>query len=226
MDNDITILIDQYLRGEMSAEEEIRFKQEIENNSNLKQQVKDHLLLVKGVRQVMKQKDEDIIRSASSNSTKTIVKLSWIKLTSIAAVIALCIVVGHDAFYTISANRYAQQLSVSIQNDCLVYTTRSAGDEEISKEIAVLFANVSSKEDLENTIAKLSKLYTLSRDEYVDYVDDFTTQIGIQLAIAYMHIGDYNAAVNALECVVEDNPNAKDAQVLMRKIKSIFFAKF
>lgn len=226
MDNDITILIDQYLRGEMSAEEEIRFKQEIENNSNLKQQVKDHLLLVKGVRQVMKQKDEDIIRSASSNSTKTIVKLSWIKLTSIAAVIALCIVVGHDAFYTISANRYARQLSVSIQNDCLVYTTRSAGDEEISKEIAILFANVSSKEDLENTIAKLSKLYTLSRDEYVDYVDDFTTQIGIQLAIAYMHIGDYNAAVNALECVVEDNPNAKDAQVLMRKIKSIFFAKF
>ena len=225
MENDITALIDRFLRGEMSIDEETKFKKEIQGDSALKQQVREHLLMVRGIHRVMKEQDDKIINSTYATNKKMPSKLQWLKISSIAAAIALLVVVGHDIFYIHSTKNYTDSLSKSLSDNPEFIVSRGNSDDMLNIKLSSLFANVASKENLDTTIIELSELYGQSRDEYVDYIDDFTTQIGIQLAIAYIYNNEYKAAKEVLECVVEDNPNAKDAQILLQKIKSLLFAK-
>lgn len=225
MENDITALIDRFLRGEMSIDEETKFKKEIQGDSALKQQVREHLLLVRGIHRVMKEQDDKIINSTYATNKKMPSKLQWLKISSIAVAITLLVVVGHDIFYMRSTHNYANILSQTSTYAYKFQVSRGNSDDMLNIKLSSLFANVASKENLDTTIIELSELYAQSRDEYVDYIDDFTTQIGIQLAIAYIYNNEYKAAKDVLECVVEDNPNAKDAQILLQKIKSILFAK-
>ena len=225
MENDIADLIDRFLRGEMSIDEETNFKKEIQGDPALKQQVKEHLLLVRGIHHVMKEQDDKIINSIYATNKKISPKLQWLKISSIAAAIALLIIVGHDVFYIHSTNNYADSLSQSLSYNLEFIVSRGNCDDMLDIKLFSLFANVASKENLDVTITELSELYAQSRDEYVDVIDNFTTQIGTQLAIAHIYDNDYKAAKDVLECVVEDNPNAEDAQILLQKIKSILFAK-
>ena len=225
MENDVTALIDRFLRGEMSIDEETKFKKEIQGDPALKQQVKEHLLLVRGIHHVMKEQDDKIINSIYATNKKISPKWQWLKISSIAAAIALLVVVGHDILYIHSTHDYADYLSQSSSYNPEFIVSRGSCDDILAIKLFSLFADVASKENLDTTIIELSELYAQSRDEYVDYIDDFTTQIGIQLAIAYIYNNEYKAAKDVLECVVEDNPNAKDAQILLQKIKSILFAK-
>ena len=80
MENDITALIDRFLRGEMSIDEETKFKKEIQGDPALKQQVKEHLLLVRGIHHVMKEQDDKIINSIYATNKKISPKWRWLKI--------------------------------------------------------------------------------------------------------------------------------------------------
>lgn len=79
MENDITALIDRFLRGEMSIDEETKFKKEIQGNPALNQQVKEHLLLVRGIHHVMKEQDDKIINSIYATNKTLILYMQQIK---------------------------------------------------------------------------------------------------------------------------------------------------
>ena len=53
--------IDRFLKGKMSAEEEQQFKTEIGQNLELKQQVREYLYLIRGIKQVKSQEEQKII---------------------------------------------------------------------------------------------------------------------------------------------------------------------
>ena len=80
--------IDRFLKGQMSAEEEQQFKTEIRQNPGLKQQVREHLYLIRGIRQVKAQEEYEILQNVGS---KLLVsrKRSWLKIASIAASVAI-----------------------------------------------------------------------------------------------------------------------------------------
>lgn len=55
--------IDRFLKGQMSTEEEQQFKTEIGQNPELKKQVREHLYLIRGIKQVKGQEEKSLIQN-------------------------------------------------------------------------------------------------------------------------------------------------------------------
>lgn len=189
--------IDRFLKGKMSAEDEQQFKTEIGQNPELKQQVREHLYLIRGIKQVKSQEEQKIIQKEQHEQKVTPLRKNWIKITSIAASIAVIMVLsgieGSRLYYRHEIRQYAYNASVGVMSD---FTASSRGtiDEETKVHLTDLFTNAQEGKDLPETIAELSQLYALTKDDYVDIEDDYAYQIGWFLAVAYINNKDYEKA--------------------------------
>lgn len=216
MENNYSELIDRFLRNQMTEDEARDFKHHIETNPEMKQQVRDHVLLIRAIRETQAEKDKQIIDSVlreSSQSRRTLG--SYVRYFAVAASFALLVVVGHDLFYSYSANQLAGELSSQTIAQYQSMTMRGVEDEDVAS-LEVLYRNVEQGEDLDETIEQLSVLYAISKDEYVDAVDDYATQIGMELAIAYYKNGEKDNAVSILDALIAENQENKDA-IRLRK---------
>lgn len=216
MENNYSELIDRFLRNQMTEDETRDFKHQIETNSELRQQVRDHVLLIRAIRETQAEKDKQIIDSVFRESSQPRRTLgSYVRYFAVAASFALLVVVGHDLFYSYSANQLAGELSSQTIAQYQSMTMRGVDDEDVAS-LDALFRNVEQGEDLDETIEKLSVLYAISRDEYVDAVDDYATQIGMELAIAYHKNGEKDKSVSVLDALIAENQENKDA-IRLRK---------
>ena len=194
--------IDRFLKGKMSAEEEQQFKTEIGQNPELKKQVHEHLYLIRGIKQVKSQEEQKIIQKVQHEQKVTPLRRNWIKITSIAASIAFIMVLsgieGSRLYYRHEIRQYAYNASVGVMSD---FTASSRGtiDEETKIHLTDLFTNAQEGKDLPETIAELSQLYALTKDDYVDIEDDYAYQIGWFLAVAYINNRDYKKAKNIIQ---------------------------
>lgn len=215
-DNIYSEQIDRFLHNKMTNEEMQMFKQQVESDSKLKQQVREHLLLIQAIRETQAEKDKAIIDSVTLSTTSTTTKhLRPIRYWSIAASIALLFVAGHDVYYHLMSNQLMNDLSAQIEEQYQNVSIRGVEDEDIVS-LRELFANVDKKENLDYTIASLSTLYDISKDEYVDAIDDFSSQIGIELAIACYRNGERRKAIDILDTIIKEYPDNKDA-IRLRK---------
>jgi hypothetical protein len=210
--------IDRFLKGKMSAEEEQQFKTEIGQNPDLKQQVREHLYLIRGIKQVKSQEEQKIIQKEQHEQKVTPLRRNWIRITGIAASIAIIMVLtgieGSRLYYRHEIRQYAYNASVGVMSD---FTASSRGtiDEETKVHLTDLFTNAQEGKDLAETIVELSRLYDLTKDEFVDIEDDFAYQIGWFLAVSYINDGDYEKAleiINNIESEYPDNENIKSIQ--------------
>ena len=188
--------IDRFLKGKMTTDEEIRFKAEIARNAELKQLVRNHLYLIRGIRQVKTQEEQELLKPKKP----TLVvprRRSWIRISSIAATIAAVVILsgigGSNLYYRHEVRQYAYNTSVEVLSDFAVATRGAVSEEEMNR-LTTLFSNAQEGKDLPYTIEELSKLYALTKDDYVDAEDDYVFQIGWFLITAYINNGDYNAA--------------------------------
>jgi len=217
--------IDRFLKGKMSAEEEQQFKKEIGQNPELKQQVREHLYLIRGIKQVKSQEEQKIIQKEQHEQKVTPLRRNWIKITSIAASIAFIMVLsgieGRNIYYTHELRQYAYNESVGVISD-FTAACRGAMDENTKAHLIDLFTNAQEGKDLPATIAELSELYTLTKDDFVDIEDDYTYQIGWFLAIAHVNNKEYNSAlkiIDDLRCNYADDEQLNTFRIqLMRKI--------
>ena len=85
--------IDRFLKGKMSAEEEQQFKKEIGQNPELKQQVREHLYLIRGIKQVKSQEEKSLMQKQPTCSKIIPLRRNWIRITGIAASIAVIMVI-------------------------------------------------------------------------------------------------------------------------------------
>lgn len=215
--------IDRFLHNKMTNEEMQMFKQQVESDSKLKQQVREHLLLIQTIRETQAEKDKAIIDSVTSVVAPTTTKhIRPIRYWSIAASIALLFVAGHDVYYHLMSNRLADNLSIKIEEQYQNVSMRGVEDEDVVS-LKELFANVDKKENLDYTIASLSTLYNISKDEYVDAIDDFSSQIGIELAIACYRNGERRKAIDILDTLIKENPDNKDAIRLRKYMKLLIW---
>lgn len=225
MENNYLELIDRFLRNQMTEDEVRDFKHQIETNPELKQQVRDHVLLIRAIRETQAKKDKQIIDSVLRESSQPRRTLgSYVRYFAVAASLALLVVVGHDLFYSYSASQLAGELSSQTIAQYQSMTMRGVEDEDVAS-LEVLYRNVEQGEYLDETIEKLSALYAISKDEYVDAVDDYAPQIGMELAIAYIKNYQYDAAENVLDEIVRNNPDNQAADKMLKCCKSIIFMK-
>lgn len=213
--------IDRFLKGKMSAEEEQQFKTEIGQNPELKQQVREHLYLIRGIKQVKSQEEQKIILQEQHEQKVTPLRRNWIKITSIAASIAFIMVLsgieGSRLYYRHEIRQYAYNASVGVMSD---FTASSRGtiDEETKVHLTDLFTNAQEGKDLAETIDELSRLYVLTKDEFVDIEDDYTYQIGWFLAVSYINDGDYEKALEIISNIESEYPDNEDIKSIQKQL--------
>ena len=213
--------IDRFLKGKMSAEEEQQFKTEIGQNPELKQQVREHLYLIRGIKQVKSQEEQKIILQEQHEQKVTPLRKNWIKITSIAASIAFIMVLsgieGSRLYYRHEIRQYAYNASVGVMSD-FAASSRGTIDEETKVHLTDLFTNAQEGKDLAETIDELSRLYVLTKDEFVDIEDDYAYQIGWFLAVAYINNRDYEKALDIISTLDSEYPDNEDIKSIQKQL--------
>ncbi len=223
-----------YLKGRMTPQEEQAFMQELNNNPELKARAVALARLVKGMKEVGKTQDEDVIgailaagendvksvaRNVTTRKAKVIPMRTVAKWLSMAASILLVVWLGigyHDYRTTTGlGEEYGTMFSTSP-------LTRGAGEpSEVDTRLAQLFDNVANKNELDNTLHELSLCWELSTQEtYNDYTD-YAPEIGWNLAIGYLKDNNRKQAKATLEKLTEVVPEGtaigdKSRELLMK----------
>lgn len=208
-----------YLKGKMTPQEEQAFMQELENNPELKARAVALARLVKGMKEVGKARDEDVIgailaadendvksvaRNATTRKAKVVPMRTMAKWLSMAASILLVVWLGigyHDYRTTTSlGEEYGSQFTTS-------QLSRGAEEPtEVDTRLAQLFDNVANKKDLDNTLHELSLCWELSTQETFNDYTDFAPEIGWNLAIGYLKDNNRKQAKATLQKLIEVAP--------------------
>ena len=213
--------IDRFLKGQMSAEEEQQFKTEIGQNPKLKQQVREHLYLIRGIKQVKSQEEKSLIQNNQHAQKIIPLRRNWIRITSIAASIAVIMVLtgieGSRLYYQHEIRQFAYNTSVGVMTD-FAAASRGTMDEETKAHLTDLFTNAQEGKDLAETIDELSRLYVLTKDEFVDIEDDYAYQIGWFLTVAYINDGDYEKALEIINNIESEYPDNEDIKSIQKQL--------
>ena len=205
-----------YLKGKMTPQEEQAFLKELNNNPELKARAVALARLVKGMKEVGKTQDENVIgailaadendmksvaRNATTRKAKVVPMRTMATWLSMAASILLVVWLGigyHDyRTTTCLGEEYGTQFTTS-------QLTRGAGEpSEVDTRLAQLFDNVANKKDLDNTLHELSLCWELSTQEtYNDYTD-YAPEIGWNLTIGYLKDNNRKQAKAILEKLID-----------------------
>lgn len=198
-----------YIKGEMSAEEEQQFFQEIEDNLELKEKAIITARLVKGLKQVGEEQDEGVRRvflASSEPGVEIITKqvthkraktLPIRKTTTWIAVAASVICFVWFGIDNQGTKMCAEYSDVSpFDNSSGVRGSDSMAE---VKKLEKLFASVENGENLDKTIHELSLYWELSNLETANEYTDYAADIGWYLAIAYLKDNNKKEAMKVLE---------------------------
>lgn len=252
MDKDNEILMDgiderieAFLRGEMSAEEEIAFKQEIRQNPDLRNCVMAMTSLIHGLRLKNDATKMKIIREEIENEqrykeeARLIIKkckksiarpiIWW--ACSIAAVFAIFF--GIKAFLqedivatsTPTGHQYAQlEEIVSPYYNQYDMTTISRGDVDSTTvaHLYTLFSQIQESRNMSGIIKELDPIYQSLDEDYTYH--PWANDIAWNLALAYIKDDQINKAILILEKIKQDNPDTSlynKADEIIRKLSNL-----
>lgn len=185
--------INRYLHGEMTQEEEVLFEEDLANDETLRRQAEAMARIVKGMETVGKEHDKEYIQKMKEASRKRLSPVWWM---SIAAGLVILLTIGYHFYDRSQTIALGQQYACVFPTETII---RGEEDEEVINTLTALFDNATSGEDLDNTIARLTELWALSKsDTYNDYTT-YEPYIGWNLAIAYLRNNDKKEA----KCVLE-----------------------
>lgn len=203
--------ISAYMRGNMSKEEEAAFMADIKADEMLRARAVAMGYLVKALNDVGNERDKELMDAMMTTTDgdgkrialramhkAKIVELwhRYIKVAAVAATVLVLCVVGYQYFDYRSTTGLANQYASAFGNERLY--VRGTENTIVTKELDVLFANVSKGNDLDTTTCRLALLWELSTMEtYNDYTD-YMPIIGWNLAIAYLKDNDKDDARTVL----------------------------
>lgn len=207
--------IESFLRGEMTAEEEAAFKQEIHQNPELRSRAMAMTSLIKGLRDKNTTREVAVIKE---NSAKSRVRpiLWWVG--SVAAVFALIFGVYKD-------NRY-RMLDATVSPYYTEYDMSdiSRGDVDSATVVHLygLFSQIQENRSVSDIIKELEPIYNSLDDDFT--YNAYANDIAWNLALAYVKDDQIDKAVTILQKLKADNPDAPislKAQELLRKISEL-----
>ena len=210
-----------YLKGRMTAEEEYAFIEELKTNPELKSKAVAMARMVKGMKEVGKQMDEettnsilasnqfeiediatDVSRGRRKGKVVSLRKVaSWL---SMAASVALIVWAGIGYKDYRQTTRLGEQYATTFSFEQLTRGAEEHTDAEV--KLAKLFENIANKTDLDETLHDLSLCWELStQDTYNDYTN-YAPEIGWNLAIGYLKDNKRKEANITLEKLIEVAP--------------------
>lgn len=209
--------IEAFLRGEMIAEEEAAFKQEIRQDPELRSRAMTIASLIKGVKAKESERENDAINSVvKSNQSKLRPVLWW--ACSVAAVFAIFFGVYKDRRYNMldaTVSPYYTQYNITD-------ISRGETDSVTIVHLYNLFTQIQEKRNVSDVIKELEPIY-ISLDEDFTY-NAYANDISWNLALAYIKDDQIDKAISILEKLQNENPDtpiSTKANELLKKLKEL-----
>lgn len=231
MDKDKDILINEtderiesFLRGNMSAEEEEAFKQEIKESPELRSRAMEMTALIKGFETHESKKEQEVIDSvkpSAANITPQQKTPSRSFIWWACSAAAICVI-----FFSIfKAQRY-KTLDEAIAPYYTQYNmsalSRGDADSVTISHLYSLFNQIPKQRNVTNIIKELEPIYA-SLDSNYTY-NPYANDIAWNLALAYIKDDQIDKAISVLEKLKEDNPEAPisiKAEELLKKLENL-----
>lgn len=204
--------IDAFIRGLMTEEEELAFKQEIQADPDLRAQVMATVSMIRGIREQGLAHDKEIISKYDNSRVRSV--LAW--ACSIAAVIAI--------FFGYSKDKRFNELSGIVSPYYSEYSmseySRGDVDSATVAHLYTLFNNIKEQRNMSKIIEELEPIYA-SLDSDLTY-SAYANDIAWNLALAYIKDDQIDKAVTILDKIEKDNPDtpiAVKAHEILKKLK-------
>lgn len=222
MDKNNEILIDgiderieSFLRGEMTAEEEAIFKQEIRQNPELRSRAMAMTSLIKGLHVQNSAKEATIIKE---NTAKSRVRPLLYWACSVAAVFAIVFGVYKDHRYRMLDATVSQYYTEYDMSD----VSRGDLDSVTTAYLYDLFIKIQENRSVSDIIKELEPIYN-SLDADFTY-NAFANDIAWNLALAYVKDDQIDKAITILQKLKDDNPETpiyNKADELIKKLQDL-----
>ena len=220
--------IEKYLKGQLTAEEEKAFREQLKNDKAFRDEVLATALMIKQMK-LQNQEKERAILEESRKLAIARARRRWIyRISSIAAVL----IIGFFAVKPIYFNFKSDQM---ISQNYAQWSPREEGTtkgasrgeiqagENVIAELTELFDNVGKGKDMKMTTYRLEKALKESETDYEYY--QYTADIVWYLALAYIQENQFGKARTALAAIIEseDPYYLERAEKLYKEIENMYF---
>ena len=207
--------IESFLRGEMNAEEEAAFKQEIRHNPELRNRAMAMTSLIKGLQAQNTAKEAAIIKE---NTAKSRVRpiLWW--ACSVAAVFAIFFGIYKDHRYRMLDATVSPYYTEYDMSDI----SRGDVDSATVVHLYTLFTQIQNNKSTSNIINELELIYYSLDDDFT--YNAYANEIAWYLALAYVKDDQIDKAITILQKLKADNPDTpiyNRADELIKKLQDL-----
>ena len=205
--------IDAFIRGLMTEEEELVFKQEIQADPELRAQVMATISMIRGIREQGSAHDKAIISKYDNSRVRSV--LAW--ACSIAAVIAIFFGYSKDKRFNELSGIVSPYYSEYSMGEC----SRGDVDSATVAHIYTLFNNIKAQRNMSKIIEELEPIYANLDSDFT--YSAYANEIAWNLALAYIKNDQTDKAITILEKLEKNNPDtpiAVKASELKKKLQN------
>lgn len=223
-------LTNRFLKKQLTSEEEAQYLNKLKEIPALRKRAQVIALAVEQMGEVSKEASRDLIGRIGKQSEAAFRRVAqlpakqvrlWPRVARYAAAASVIFFVGFGGY---KYYQYDQTISLGAEYYQPMDAIYRSPEDNTIKELAKVFKNVETGDNLTETITQLTKFYSLAKsDEYSDY-SLYTVDIAWNLAIAHIKDNDRKAAIKILEEIIQDNQGkaiADKAAELIKKIEKI-----
>lgn len=200
--NEMDERIERFLRGEMSTEEEIRFREELKTDADLREHARAISALLKGIQKKGRQHDQEIINEVTSKKSRNNIRRLVLWTLSAAAVIALYFGYNYHA-ENVRYERVNEMLTPYYVHYDLDALSRGETDSVTISHLYTLFNRILEEKDMTEIIAELEPIYESLDSDYTYY--PYANDIAWNLALAYVKAGEKEKAISIFDKLKDDN---------------------
>lgn len=216
--NEMDERIERFLRGEMSAEEEVRFREELKSDSELRDHARAVTALLKGLQEKGKQHDQEIINEVTVQKPRNNIRRLVMWTLSAAAVVALYFGYSYRA-ESLRYERVNEMLTPYYVHYDIDELSRGETDSATVAHLYTLFNRIPDEKDMTEIITELEPIYASLDDDYTYY--PYANDIAWNLALAYVKADILEKAKTLLHKLIASNKESsteQNAQNLLNEI--------
>lgn len=223
--------IEAFLRGNMSADEEASFKQELKENPELRHQAMTMASLIKGLQVNELQKESNIKESTVQRAAVTANQrneILWPNKKKIQPIlwwtcsVAAAFVVIFGIYKVHRHNLLDETVAPYYMDYDLSNVSRGDVDSVTIAHLYTLFSQGQENRNMSDIIKELEPIYQSLDDDYTYH--PWTNDIAWNLALAYIKDDQIDKAITILDKLKHDNPDTPictKSDELIQKIKDL-----
>jgi len=206
--------IDRFFREQMSLEERNAFLEDLKNDKELREEAQITALLIQELKEERSKQEQEIAQEIRREKSFIASRRVIYWVGSIAALFVLFF--GSVRFYQM---RQMDNLFNEYYSPYESQGMSRGGDDDVEKELANLFNQIETEEDVAPTLQKLQSIYDKidSEYEYSLYADD----ISWYLALGYIKVHDKEKASRILHAIHVDDDGSEFGQKVKELLKEL-----